>query len=73
MEKEELLKQFEEKYDKLGLKISLDELDKLFNLKDAILFRGYISEKLIKQISLLVRDSMMSWNSYFHGLIMPSP
>ncbi|MBI3623795.1 hypothetical protein HY212_06990 [Candidatus Pacearchaeota archaeon] len=77
MKNEEMMKELEDKFSKmkkeLGLKTSLDDLDRNFYLKDYILKEGFISENLIRQVSYRIVETFMSWNEYLHSLIMPNP
>lgn len=77
MEKEDLLKEFEAAFEKmrkeLKLKHTLDDYDKVFFFRDMIRKEGYVSTQLSRMLSSRVADVYLSWSSYFHGLIMPSP
>ena len=72
----ELLKEFEEKFNllknELKFKASLDDLDKIFFLRDLISKEGYVSDYLSRMICNRIADTFMSWNNYLHGLIMPN-
>ncbi len=77
MDKKELLKQFEEEFEKmrkeLGFSATLDKLDAVFFLRDFILGTGYVSDELSRMIARRITDSLNSWNGYLHSLIMPNP
>ncbi|MFH1608131.1 MAG: hypothetical protein ABIA78_03280 [archaeon] len=73
----ELLKELEKKFEKmkneLGFKASLDELERIFYIKDDILKDGYVSEALSRQICHRIVDTYGSWANYLHSIIMPNP
>ena len=75
MNKEKLLKEFEEKFEEtkkdLGFKAEFKELDQFFFLKDAILKDGFVGEILSRQICYRIVETYAWWNEYLHGLIMP--
>ena len=77
MEKKELMEELEEKFkkirSKLKLKSSLEDIDKIFFVKDAVLKENFISEKLSRQICYRIVETYMGWNEYLHSLIMPNP
>jgi hypothetical protein len=77
MEKEKLLKEFEEKFNKikkeLKFKTSLEELDDAFFVKDSVLKDGFISENISRQICYKIMETFVGWNDYLHSLIMPNP
>jgi hypothetical protein len=74
---EEIVKNFEKEFEKLRkelkLKITLDELDEEFHVRDYILKEGFISNKLSKQICRRIVDVLGSWLQYLHGTLMPNP
>lgn len=57
----------------LKFKSSIDELDKIFFIKDYLLKEGYVSEKASRQVCYRIAETFMSWNEYLHSLIMPNP
>ena len=75
--KNELVKEFEEKFSlmkkELGFKASLDELDGIFFIKDFVLEKKFVSEKLSRMVCGRILDLYGSWINYLHGLIMPNP
>jgi len=77
MEKEKLLKEFEEKFElmkkKLKFKASLKEIDNTFYLKDVILKEGYVPNSLSRNVCAIINDRIRNWGNYLHGLIMPNP
>ena len=77
MEQKELLDFFEKEFLKikadLGFKAGLDEIDKIFFVKDMILKEGFVSEMLSRQICNRITETLMQWNSYVYNLIFPNP
>ncbi|PIN89340.1 hypothetical protein COU60_04275 [Candidatus Pacearchaeota archaeon CG10_big_fil_rev_8_21_14_0_10_34_76] len=77
MEQKELLDFFEKEFLKikadLGFKAGLDEIDKIFFVKDMILKEGFVSEMLSRQICTRITETLMQWNSYVYNLIFPNP
>lgn len=77
MEKDKLLEKFNEKFvemkEELKVNSTLEQLDKAFFIKDAIMRDGFLSQKLSRQISHRIVENFMSWNDYLHSLIMPNP
>lgn len=77
MGNELLLKEFEENFEKLkkefGFSTKLEDLDREFFIKDAILKDKFISQRLTRQICYRIVEAFVSWNDYLHSLIMPNP
>jgi len=77
MKNQELLKELETEFTKLKkelkFKSSLEDIDKIFFIKDLILEKGYVSTKLSRQICSRIVDGFSIWNGYLHSLIMPNP
>lgn len=77
MEQKELLEFFEKEFLKIkadfGFKAGLDEIDKIFFVKDLILKEGFVSESLSRQICSRISETLMQWNSYVYNLIFPNP
>ncbi len=73
----ELKKQLEEEFKKtkkeLKLKTTLEELDKIFYIKDNIEQIGFISNHFSRQLCGRICDTFNSWVNYFHGIVMPNP
>ena len=73
----ELKKEFEEKFAaikaELKFKSSLEELEKIFFLKDFIAERKYVSENLSRQLCARIVDLFNSWYGYLHGIMLPNP
>ena len=77
MENEKILKDFEEEFNKLKqelkFKTSLEEVDRIFFIRDVILQDGFVSKNLFRQMSYRITEFYLRWNEYLHGLIMPNP
>ncbi|MFP4403711.1 MAG: hypothetical protein ACLFPJ_05140 [Candidatus Woesearchaeota archaeon] len=77
MDQEKLLKKFEIEFEKtkkeLNFNSTLDELDKIFFLKDYILQTKFVSLSLSRFICHRIRDTFYSWISQFHEWVMPNP
>jgi len=77
MEKQKLLKELEESFKKIKseLKFSptLEDIDKIFSIKDAVLKEGFVSERFSRQLCYRIVENYMGWNDYLHSLIMPNP
>lgn len=77
MKNAELLKELEEKFDKIKKELqfesTLEEIDEIFFIKDHILDEKFASENLSRQICSRITDFYRAWNNYLHSLIMPNP
>lgn len=77
MNKKEILEELKEKFEEikmeLGFKASLEELNNVFFIQDAVLSAGFVSEKLSRQICGRIVETYSAWNNYLHSLIMPNP
>ncbi|MFH1326534.1 MAG: hypothetical protein ABIH59_00205 [archaeon] len=77
MEKTKLLKDLEEKFKKskteIGFSPDLEDIDRIFFIKDAILKEGFISERFSRQLCYRIVENYMGWNDYLHSIIMPNP
>lgn len=77
MEKENLLNQLEEKFkeirNELKFKSTLEQLDKIFFIKDYILEKGYVSDSLSRRICVRICDVYYSWMEHLHSLLFPTP
>ena len=73
----DILPEFEKKFEalrkELGITATLDEMDKVFFLRDYMQREGFVSNQLARQVSRRVVDTFMNWYGYLHGLIMPNP
>lgn len=72
-----LLKDLESGFEKikkdLGFKATLDELDEIFFIRDAILGERFVSNHLSRQICSRIANTYMNWNNYLHGLVFTNP
>lgn len=75
--KTELIDDFEERFKKvkqeLKFKATLEEIERIFYLKDLILKEDFVSENLSRQICYRITEFYLSWSEYLHSLIMPNP
>jgi len=76
-DKNEILKELEEKFESLkkeiGFKSSLEDINKIFFIKDAVLSAGFVSENFSRQLCGRIVETYTTWNHYLHSLIMPNP
>lgn len=76
VDKKVLLKEIETEFDKLkkevGFKTTLDELDKLFLIKDYLLNFGFVPVEFSYQIRARVSSFYSSWSSYLQGILFPN-
>lgn len=77
MNNKELLLELEEKFNKLKeeskLKVTLDELDNVFFIKDYFLGARYVSETFSRMLCLRIRDTFWNRIQLYHAYLMPSP
>lgn len=77
MEKEKLLKELREKFERLkkelNLKVSFEELNEIFYLDDFILTSEFVSENLERQLRYRILDFYHNWANYLHGIVLPNP
>jgi len=77
MDKQKLLKQLEEKFaeikKELGFKATLEDIDKVFFIKDYILEKGYVSDKLSRQICRRICETYYSWIEHLHSILLSAP
>ncbi len=69
----ELEKRFSEIQKELKFKSALDDLDRVFHIKDFVLKEGYVSPYLSRIICYKITDTFISWNNWLHSLVMPFP
>ena len=73
----ELLASFETAFAKLreelGFKATLDKLDEIFFIRDAIQRERFVSTSLSRQVCHRIADLFNSWSGYLHNLIVPPP
>ena len=77
MDKQELLKQFRKKFaeikKELGFKATLEDIDRVFFIKDYILEKGYVSDKLSRQICRRICETYYSWVERLYSILLPAP
>jgi len=73
----ELILALKKKYEllkkKTGLSVDLDDLDKEFIIKDAVLKEGFVPETLLWFLRSRMIDYITSWLGFLHALIIPNP
>jgi hypothetical protein len=76
LEKEELLKNLKESFEKLKKDLqfdtSFDELEHSFLIKDFILEEGYVAENFFVQLSSRIAAFYGEWLRYLNGLLVPT-
>ena len=77
MNKKDVLKEFDSKFEelqkKLGFTVTLDQLEEEFSIKDFVLDMGYVRENFVVQVSSRVVDHFRNWAGYLNSLMVPSP
>ena len=77
MSRDQILKELEAEFKlmkkELGFESTLDDLDTIFYIRDFVLQRGYVSKSLSRAVCSRIVETLGSWNSYLHGLIIPNP
>lgn len=66
-------KEFEKARKEYGFKPTLNELDDIFYIRDAISKDGYVSTSILKQVCRRIIDVYSVWLQYLHGLLVPNP
>ena len=68
-----LTKKYELLKKKTGLSVDLDDLDREFVIKDAVLKEGFVPETLLGFLRSRMMDYITSWLGFLHALIIPNP
>ena len=72
-----VVQQFEEDFQRikkeLKFQANLDDLDKVFFIRDYIAEKGFVSTKLSRMLCGRIVETFMSWYSYLHSLVVPNP
>lgn len=72
----ELLNELEEKFKEikreLGFKSTLNDLDRIFFIRDFILEKGYVSHKFSRQLCFRICETYASWLKHLHNIILPN-
>ena len=68
----ELEKEFEDSKKRLGFKVSFEEIDSVFMLKDSILSEGFVSTNFSRQLCSRIIDFFRDWHGYLNNLLMPN-
>ncbi len=77
MNKKEIIRELEEKFLEvkkgIGFKASLEEIDRIFTIKDYVLKNGFVSDDFASQILFRISEFYSRWTDYLHSLLMPHP
>ncbi len=77
MEKEKLLKELEEKFEEtkkeLDFKATIDDIDRIFFIRDAVCRDGYVGDSFSRQMCSKIADTYLEWVNYLHTFINPNP
>ncbi len=77
MTRKELLKELDIEFEKikkeLNIKVELDQVDKIFCVKDCVMHYGYVSTNLPSMICSRIIDTFNLWINYLHSLVIPNP
>lgn len=69
----ELKQEFNSSKKELKIKSNLEEINKVFAIKDLALKEDYVPTDLIRAINRGLIDILHNWASYLHGLLVPNP
>lgn len=77
IDKEFLMKEFDKKFSELkldlGFRVSFEELENEFFLRDAILEAGYVKENFKSQVASRIIEYFRNWAAYLNNLLTPQP
>ncbi|MFQ5621198.1 MAG: hypothetical protein ACE5FT_05105 [Candidatus Nanoarchaeia archaeon] len=76
IDREVLTKEIEAKYaelQKLGLKHSLDDFDKIFQARDLFIREGFVRDQFDRALCDLAANIMNDWTGFLHAIVMPNP
>ena len=75
--RKEILNDLEKRYEKLReenkIKTNLEDLERIFYIKDMFLKDGFVAERLSRRICHRISETFMDWNGYLHSIVMPNP
>lgn len=75
--KEELISELKSRFEKEkkseGFKTTYDELERVFFIEDFVLKEGFVSDRVMRQISSRMVEKINNWAGYIHGFMMPNP
>ncbi len=69
----ELKEKFEETKKELGFSASLEEINNVFYVEDAIISEGYVSNNFDRQLCSRMVTTFYSWMNELHAWFMPPP
>lgn len=77
MDKKEILKELEKKFDEakkeIGFNPSFEELEKEFSITDMVLSNGFVSENFSRQLCSRIAEFYRDWHGYLNNLLLPNP
>lgn|SRR3989338_4392281 len=73
---EELMISFEKRFTQmkkeLGFKVTLNDLDEIFFLRDVIAREGHVPFSLSRMLCHRMSDTLMNWAGYLQSLLVPN-
>lgn len=66
-------KEFKSMREEMKFKSTLEDLDKIFFIRDCMLKTGVLSKDLSRMICSRICETFDGWARYYHGLIIPNP
>ncbi len=77
MDKKEILKELEKKFDEakkeIGFNPSFEDLEKEFSITDMVLSNGFVSENFSRQLFSRIAEFYRDWHGYLNNLLLPNP
>ena len=77
MDKKEILKELEKKFSEvrkeIGFEPTFEEIEKEFEITDAVLSSGFVSENFSRQLCSRIVEFYRDWHGYLNNVLMPNP
>ena len=77
MDKKEILKELEKKFNEvrkeIGFEPTFEEIEKEFEITDAVLSSGFVSENFSRQLCSRIAEFYRDWHGYLNNVLMPNP
>ena len=77
MDKKEILKELEKKFSEvrkeIGFEPTFEEIEKEFEITDAVLSSGFVSENFSRQLCSRIAEFYRDWHGYLNNVLMPNP
>ena len=77
MDKKEILKELEKKFSEvrkeIGFEPTFEEIEKEFEITDAVLSSGFVSENFSRQLCSRIVEFYRDWHGYLNNILMPNP